>query len=98
MAQLKFSEFARQAVAELPRDRTQLHAVWRHLERAADDPDQHTQPAPFPHRPDRLLCTFRAYDTAGSPWAFTVLFARSDDVMLVTYFAFNRADHYPEDD
>jgi hypothetical protein len=98
MARLTFSQTAQDALARLPRDRTLLTAVWRYLEQAANDPDQFTEPAPFPHRPDRLLCTFRVYDTAGQPWAFSVLFARSEDVMQVTTLAFNSAADYPDED
>jgi hypothetical protein len=96
MARLTFSEFAKEQIADLPRDRTLLMAVWRYLEQAADDPDRYTESAPLPHRPDRLLCAFRAYDTAGHQWAFSVLFAPSDDALQATYFAFNRADDYPD--
>jgi hypothetical protein len=98
MARLTFSHVARLQLERLPRDRVLLLAVQRHLEQAADDPDQHTEPAPFPHRPDRLLCVFRAADTLRNEYAFSVLFARTDDVMQVTYLAFNRTDDYPPDE
>jgi hypothetical protein len=39
-----------------------------------------------------LLCVFRAFDTARREYAFSALFARTDDEMQVTYFAFNSTD------
>jgi hypothetical protein len=98
MARLTFSQTAQEQIAELPRDGVLLRAVWRHLEQAADDPDQFTEPAPLPHRPDRLLCTFRAADAARNEYAFSVLFARIGDEMRVTYFAFNTTADYPDAD
>lgn len=95
MARLTFSQAAHEQIAGLPRDAVLLRAVWRHLERAADDPDQFTEPAPFPHRPDRLLCTFRAADTARNEYAFSVLFARIGDEMQVTSLRFNLTTDYP---
>ena len=83
---------------ELPRDAVLLRAIWHHLEQAASDPDQFTEPAPLPHRPDRLLYVFRAVDTRRNEYAFSVLFAHTDDEMRVTYFAFNSTEDYPPDE
>lgn len=97
MSVLTFSDAAKVEIAKLPSDSTLLLAVWRHLERAVENPDQYTVfPPPIPHRRDRRLCAFRAYDTAGNEWAFTVLFAQVGEEMKLTYFAFNRAIDYPE--
>lgn len=98
MARLTFSDAAKEQVAALPRDATLLRAVWRYLEQAANDPNQFTEPAPFPHRQDRRLCVFRAADAARNEYAFSVLFARTDDEMRATYFAFNSTAEYPPDE
>jgi hypothetical protein len=96
MARLGFSPFAQEQLRELPRDKVLLQAVWRHLEQAANNPDDHTEPAPFPHRPDRLLCVLRAVDTRRTEYAFSVLFAHIGEEMQVTYFAFNTTADHPE--
>ena len=98
MPTLRFSEVAQESIAELPKDQTLLRAVWRFLEQAANDPDRFTSPAPFPHRSDRLLCTFRVGDTAGQEWAFSVTFAVLGDVMLATTLTFNSTADYPTDE
>ncbi len=100
MARIIFSHTARVSLEQLPRDRILLAAVQHYLQAAADNPEQFTEPAPFPHRPDRLLCTFRTLDSARTEYAFSVLFARFEDTMRVTYFAFNSAvgEPYEEDE
>ena len=96
MASLTFNDFAREQIAQLPRDDDLLRAIWKQLELAADDPEFYTvSPPPFPHRQDRRLFTFRADDSQGEEWAFSVLFAHEGDEMRVTFFAFNPAQDYP---
>lgn len=96
MASLTFSDYAKESVAKLPRDKGLLTAVWRHLEHAANDPDAHTEfPAPPPHRPDRRLCHFECADTSGATWAFSVLMADVPGGLLVTVLTFNRSADYP---
>jgi len=96
MATLTFSDTAKEGIAMLPRDKTLLTAVWRHLEQAADDPDTFTEPAPFPFRPDRRLCAFRCYNTAGRQWAFSVILAVVEGGLHVTVFMSNPSDDYAE--
>jgi hypothetical protein len=96
MARLTFTPRAKLQIGELPRDKVLLQAVWRHLERAASSPDEHTEPASFPHRQDRLLCVFRAADINRTEYGFSALFERTEDEMIVTYFAFNTASDYPD--
>src|SRR5215213_2914198 len=99
MAKLTISPTANATLKELPPDKTLLMAIWRHLQQVADDPASHTEPAPFPHRPDRRLCAFRSSDTAGKTWAFSALFAVGDDGVTLTVISYNAdADQYPEDD
>jgi hypothetical protein len=96
MARLSFSPSAQLQIRELPRDAVLLKAVWRHLEQAANEPDKYTEPAPFPHRGDRLLCVFHAADIARKEYGFSVLFAPKEGEMEVTYFAFNTTADYPD--
>lgn len=99
MARLTFSPNAQEQLAELPRDKVLLKAIWQHLERAADDPEGFTSDPPLLMRQDRRMASFRAYDTTGRQWAVVAMFAPSDDVMQVTSINFNpNAGDYPADD
>jgi hypothetical protein len=99
MAKLTISPTASATLKQLPPDKTLLMAIWRHLQQVADDPDAHTEPAPFPYRQDRRLCAFRASDTSGREWAFSALFAVSDDEVTLTVIHYNAdAGDYPGDD
>ena len=97
MASFRFTELAQEQVARLPRDSELLRGVWRRLELAADDIEFYTEyPPPFPHRRDRRLLEFRADDSKGDEWAFSVLFAEPNDGLLITQFAFNKSEEYPD--
>lgn len=83
MARLDFTPKAAAGIRVLPPDPLLLKAIWRHLEQAANAPDDHIEPPAFPY-PHPLL-TFRAFDAAGEQWAVTapVRFDRVNDSLLV---------------
>lgn len=83
MAKLELSLKAAEAVRKLPRDSVLLRQLWRRLEIIAADPALETEPAPFPHPPDRLLAAFSIEDGRKQTWGFSVTLRVSDDSMIV---------------
>jgi hypothetical protein len=93
MPTLRLSNFAIERVQELPRDKTLLRAIWRHLEDAADSPTAHLVQHPFGRR-DRHLLEFRVFDDAGQQWLCSAHFELTPEYAIVTYLGATRAATY----
>jgi hypothetical protein len=71
MARIIVTTKAAASIRALPKDRSLLNAIWRHLEWAADSPLERIEPPAFPH--PWPMINFQAFDTAGQRWGVTAL-------------------------
>ena len=92
---LTFSDFAREAIGELPRDAVLLKALFRHLGDAADDPERYTEQGVYPVPPHRRMPNAELFDLARQSWQFSIVMAVTDEVLEVLIVRYAQYDLPP---
>ena len=93
---IKYSDFAKLQIRELPRDKVLLKALFRHFEHAADDPERYTEEGVNPVPSHRRMLNVELFDLAGKSWHFTIVFGVTDDVLEVRVVRYAQYDLPPD--
>ena len=92
---IKYSDFAKLQIRELPRDKILLKALFRHFENAADYPERYTEPGVYPVSPHRRMPNAELTDQAGESWHFAIVFGVTDEVLEVRVVRYAQYDLPP---